>query len=303
MRTLGLLLLAVWCASAVAHAQFGGREGDAVIYVVSAKGQPDFQVAPSNTVNTQTGFVIEKPEDVPMEPFGPDFPSEFRRKMHGDTGDVFNMILQHQGDQSPHQVLQDTVKVFLYHGILRLLPAGEAPTDTTGGLFVPFPSGIDFGPNTQLFDNAIYLMWTPSAIFPVAQKADPNFRSSVTPPGFSSSVAYLLSLGTFAGIVRWVGLNQQFPGVGWSQGIDTRLIERDLQYGTKIQLLRLRPGRSTPLFRINANTHLFVLTGNVTLTPANGTPTVMNPSTYSFVPPGYAIRLSNPLGYDGPGAQ
>ena len=75
------------------------------------------------------------------------------------------------------------------------------------------------------------------------------------------------------------------------------------------EVIRLRPGRTTPLFRINANTHMWALSGGVTITPAGGTPTVIaNPGCdqpcpgkiYSFVPPGFAIKLSNPAVYDGP---
>jgi len=301
MRKIGFILFAVLCASMAAFAQFGGRKGDVVVYVVSSKGQPDFQVMPNSTVNTQTGFVIKDPNDVPLEPFGPDFPSESRRKMHGEDGDVFNMIIQEEGEDSPHQELLETVKVFLAKGLLRLKPINESITDTPTGLYVPFPKGVDFGPNEAIL-KGIYLMWTPAPFFPATRKADPGFRSPIVPGNFTSGIDYLLSLGTYAGIVPWVGLRQIYPSAGWQQGIDSRLIEVDDNYGTKIQMLRLRPGRSTPLFKVNANTHLWVLSGKMTITPANGVPAVMKQNIYAFVPPGFAIRLSNPADYSGPGS-
>ena len=137
-------------------------------------------------------------------------------------------------------------------------------------------------------------MWTPAPFFPVTRKAHPEYRSPVVPSGFSSGDDYLLTLGTLAALVPWIGLDRQYPNSGWQQGIDSKLIELDSTYGTKIQILRLRPGRQTPLFRINANTHLWVLSGRVMLTPAGGLPAAMRQNIYAFVPPGFAIRLSNP---------
>lgn len=293
MRKWSLLLLIVGCSSTALSAQFGGRQGDVVIYVVSAKGQPDFQTVPNSTVNTQTGFEIVNPNDVPLEPFGPDFPSESRRRMHAEEGDVFNAIIHELGEESPHQELLETVKVFLADGLLRLKPINAPPTDSPIGLFVRFPRSVDFGPNEALF-KGLYLMWTPAPFFPATRKADPEYRSPIVPSGFSSGNDYLLTLATFAGIVPWVGLDRQYPNSGWQQGIDSKLIDLDSTYGTKIQILRLRPGRQTPLFRINANTHLWVLSGRVTLTPAGGLPVAMQQNIYAFVPPGFAIRLSNP---------
>ena len=294
-----LILLGLLCSLSPAFAQFGGRTGDVIIYMVSAKGSPEFRVVPESTLNGQSGFVIEDPNDMPREPFGPDFPSESRRKMHAETGDVFNAITQGENDESPHQQLQDTVKVFLADGILRLKPLNQAPIDVTAGLYVPFPKGIDFGPNEAIFQG-LYLMWTPAPIFPVTLKADPAYRSPIVPSEYSNSIDYLIATGTFDALVPWVPVDTQYPGVGWKQGIDTRLIELDNQYGTKIQILRLRPGRTTPLFKIGANTHLWVLSGKVTITPANGASSVMKKNIYAFVPPDFAFRLSNPADYKGP---
>ena len=53
---------------------------------------------------------------------------------------------------------------------------------------------------------------------------------------------------------------------------------------------------------INANTHLWVLQGKVTITPASGTPAVMHQNIYAFVPPGFAVQLSDPADYQGGGS-
>jgi hypothetical protein len=282
-----------------AFAQFGGRKGDVVIYIVNSKGQPDLQAVPDSTVNTQSGFEVLDPASLPLEPFGPDFPSEYRRKMHAEPGDVFNAIIHVEGDDSPHQELLETVKVFLANGLLRLKPRGQEPVDVTAGLYVPFAKGIDFGPN-EAINPGLYLMWTPAPFFPATRKADPLFRSPVVPAEYANSIDYLLAIGTYDTLIRWISLDSQYPGANWKQGIDSRVIERDSFYGTTISMLRLRPGRTTPLFKINANTHMWVLSGKVTITPANGSSRLMKENIYSFVPPGFAFRLSNPADYEGP---
>ena len=306
MRTIALLLLPA-LATAPAFAQFGGRDGDVVLLVVSAKGNADFQVVPPTTVNTRSDFVIQDPSTLFDEPFGPDFPGESRRLMHRDTGDIFNMIIQREGIQSPHQFLQGPVKVMIFQGLLRLFPPNEPPVDTPVGFFAPFPDTVDFGPNEPLLPG-ITLMWTPYPDFPVAKKDPGGYVSPVVPPG-SNGIDYLLTLGTFVGIVPWVGLDHKYPGAGWPQGVDTKVLEKDDNLGVTWQVVRVRSGRTTPLFRINANTHIWALSGRVIITPANGSPNVIaNPGCvepcpgkiYAFVPPGFAIQLSNPAPYEGP---
>jgi len=309
MRTAAFVILSGFLAVPLTFAQFGGRQGDAVILVVSAKGNADFQSVPSTTTNTQTGFVTLDPTMLPDEPFGPDFPSESRRLMHRDPagGDVFNMIIQNDTEPSPHQFLQGPVKVMIFQGLLRLFPPNEPPVDTPVGFFAPFPDTVDFGPNREMWPG-VTLMWTPFPEFPVAKKDPGGYVSPVVPAG-SNGIDFLLSLGSFVGIVPWVSFDQKYPGAGWPQGIDIKVIEKDVALNCSWQVIRLRPGRTTPLFRINANTHMWALSGGVTITPAGGTPTVIaNPGCdqpcpgkiYSFVPPGFAIKLSNPAVYDGP---
>ena len=68
-----------------------------------------------------------------------------------------------------------------------------------------------------------------------------------------------------------------------------------------IRIMRIRPGRTTPPFSNDGNTHILVLQGNVQIAAAGGTPQTLPYFNYAFVPPGYAITLSNPSVYAGPG--
>ena len=72
--------------------------------------------------------------------------------------------------------------------------------------------------------------------------------------------------------------------------------------GDTIEQIRLRPGKQTPLFRTAGHTHLFVLQGSVTIQPAGGAPLVMKKYDYAFLPENFAVTLSNPAQYQGPGA-
>jgi hypothetical protein len=292
MRNWMYFLSVVLAAHGVATAQFGGRKGDAVLFVVSAKGNRNFKVVPPTTVNAAAGFEIKDPQDLPDEPFGPDFPGESRRLMHQEPGDVFNMIIQRADIVSPYQFVEGPVKVLIAKGLLRLYPPEGPPVDTPVGFYAPFPALVDFGPNQPLFDG-VTLMWTPHPTFPVAKLAPPDYVSPVVPPG-SNGIEFLLGQGSFIGIIPWQALRSLDPQGGWGHGIDIKLMEDDEELGVTLQLLRLRPGRRTPLFRIGASTHLWVLSGRVLITPAGETASEMKQDNYAFVPNGFAIQLSNP---------
>jgi len=94
---------------------------------------------------------------------------------------------------------------------------------------------------------------------------------------------------------------QEIPERRLAEGVDLKFIEEDPELRSTIQLIRLRPGKSTPLFTIPGATHMFVLEGQVDITPAGGTPSTLKQNWYAFVPNGFAISLSNPKPYRGPG--
>jgi hypothetical protein len=298
MRSALRLLIFAGCVASSLPGQFGGRADEVVIYAVSAKGNPDFQIVPSTTVNTATGFEVKDPLQEPLEPFGPDFAGEFFVTLHREAGDNFRFIVQREGIVTEHNIFQGPAKLMIIEGLDRLLIPDKEPIDLTAGLFAPFPEGIDFGPELPIVE-ANSFMWTPSPIFPLLKLVDSAYKSPITPADITGS-EYVLQLGQFGALIPWVGLNKTYPGAGWPQGIDTRLIERDVALGSTVRMIRLRPGRQTPPFVIRANTHLAVLQGSVQIRPVNGAPIVLKPKQYAFVPNGFAITLANPVTYDGP---
>ena len=299
MRRIQLLILLGCSGVSLALAQFGGRANEVVIYAVSTKGNTNLQTVPSTTVNTQAGFQVIDPLQQPVEPFGPDFPGEFFVPLHLEANDNFRFIIQKEGILTQHNQFQGAAKVMIVEGLDRLiLPDPKAPIDLTAGLFAPFPEGVDFGPELPIFEAHSFL-WTPSPIFPLLKAVDPSFTSPLDPPGLTGS-EYVLTLGQFGALIPWVELKDTYPGAGWPQGIDTRLVDQDSALGSTIRMIRLRPGRQTPPFVIRANTHLAVLQGSVTIRPTNGTARVLSKNQYAFIPNGFAITLSNPVVYTGP---
>ena len=296
MRRTVLLCFLICLCSSLTFGQFGGREGDAVLYVVCAKGNSDFQVVPPDTVNPQTGLDIKDPFSMPREPFGPDFPGESFVLLHQEEQDNFRMVVQLPDIYTQHNQFLGPAKLLIFEGIDRLAIPAKAPIDLTAGLFAPFPEGVDFGPEVPVFEAHSFL-WTPSPVFPLIVPRDPDFISPITPPGLTGS-EYVLQLGSFLGIIPWVGFNKTYPGAGWTVGIDSKMIDQDPNLGSTVRLIRLRAGKKTPTFRIAANTHLAVLSGSVQITPAKGTTTVLSTLNYAFVPNNFAIVLANPRQFD-----
>jgi hypothetical protein len=297
MRRTLLSVLAGCLAAPLMLAQFGGRADEVVIYAVSVKGNPNPQIVPSTTVNTQTGFEVKDPLALPLEPFGPDFAGEFFVTLHSEAADNFRFILQREGIFTQHNTFAGPAKLMIIQGLDRLVIPDKDPVDLTAGLFAPFPQGVDFGPELPIME-ANSFMWTPSPVFPLLQPADPSFISSLTPAGITGS-EYVLQLGQFVALIPWIGLDQIY-GSGWPQGVDQRLIEQDNALGSTVRMIRLRPGRQTPPFVIRANTHLAVLQGSVQIRPTNGPARTLTAKQYAFIPNGFAISLANPVTYSGP---
>jgi hypothetical protein len=283
----------------LALGQFGGRANEVVLYVVTTKGSPAPQIVPASRVNTATGFAVIDPRRSTATPFGPNFPGEFYVNLHSEANDNFNFIIQKEGIVTQHNTFAGSAKLLIAEGMDRLLIPNKAPVDLTAGLYAPFPLGVDFGPELPQIEAHSFL-WTPSATFPLLQPADPSYLSPLDPPGLTGS-EYVLQLGSFDALTAWVGWFQTYPNVGWPEGIDARLIDSDPAVGATVRQIRLRPGKVTPTFTINANTHLAVLSGSVQIRPSGGgAPVTMTKFQYAFIPNGFAISLANPIPYTGP---
>lgn len=292
----GSLLAAVQCA-----AQYGGRPGDAVFYVFTSKGSGTLQTLPASTVNTGSGLQTIDPAAVVPEHFPPEFPGETRVLLHSEAGDTFEFLEAGQDVVDPNQQILAPAKVLIAQGLLRLSPAGEGDIDAPSTFFTDFPKQIIIAIHQALNEPYKLAFWTPSQIFPIAIVVPPSTVSPVPPPGVSNA-DYIISLGVFPALIPWQGFDRTVPNSGWQPGTDTKTLERDDSLNTTARLIRLRPGRKTPPFSIDGNTHILVLQGNAEIGPAGGPAQPLPGWHYAFVPKGYAISLSNPVVYTGPGA-
>jgi hypothetical protein len=143
-------------------------------------------------------------------------------------------------------------------------------------------------------------LWTPSPLFPVvvaapASYVDPNAPAGLT--GIDWLVNYLASVVT---LVPWTSVSAAYPTQGWQQGIDRKVVEVDTSLGSTVQLVRLRPGRQSPPFKIAANTHIAVLQGSLVIAPTGGgAPLTLTQYQYTFLPNGFSAVMSNPIPYTG----
>ena len=107
--------------------------------------------------------------------------------------------------------------------------------------------------------------------------------------------------GAAAFFVPWTTLVQRYPNQGWPSGLDVKILDEDARVGNTSELIRLRPGKATPLFTFSSNTHLFVLEGSAQIQAAGGPQTALKLNWYAFIPKGFAISISNPRALSGSG--
>jgi len=299
MRTIIFVIVGSLLAALPGAAQYGGSPGDTVMYVFTSKGSGAIQTLPLSTVNTASGLQIIDPSTVTPQPFPSDFDQETRVVLHEEDGDVFEFILENPDILDPNQELLYPAKVLIGQGLLRISPPGEGDIDAPATFYTDFPLYSNVAPHYALNEPYKLVFWTPSLVFPVAIVVPESFVSPTTPAG-ESGADYIISLGVFPALIPWQGLNVTFPNSGWQQGTDAKTLERDNSLNTTTRLIRLRPGRQTPPFSFDGNTHILVLQGSVQIGPAGGTAQTLPSWQYAFVPPGYAISLSNPIVYAGP---
>ena len=290
-------------SSAVATAQWAGRKNELVIYAIS-KAKNDLQIVPNNTTNSGIvgRFEIIDPSTVTAAPIGSDLPAKLARVLHRESDDLFEYITQVEQIPSPRQQNQITTKVLFLDGLLRDQNPGSVstkPLDVTGALYVPYFQGIAAGPDIAI-DQSRYLLWSPSASIQPFVAVPVETPSQFGPAGLTGVELEAVS-GAAAFFVPWTTLVQRYPNQGWPSGVDVKILDEDARVGNTSELIRLRPGKATPLFTFSSNTHLFVLEGSAQIQAASGPQTALKLNWYAFIPKGFAISISNPRALSGSG--
>lgn len=287
------VLVLASCSSG--FAQFGGHDGDTVIYAVTYNGNGAFQANPAAT-NTAANLANFKVVDLDSVPFtsGAPFPLQ-RQIFYATDTETFQVGTDVETTVGLHRIFVSPVKILQIEGFLNAVGnlIGNPPS------LISFPLGLDAEGDVALTTLKV-ITWFPKAWPFIALIDGPG---PIVPPGVNG-FAYLFSQPNalkLPSLMTWTEFSAIYTGAGWTDGVDIKLLDQDPGIGDTIEFIRIRPGKSTPVFRLAGHTHLFVLQGSATITPAGGSTSTMAKYSYAFLPENFAVTLANPAPYIGPG--
>lgn len=281
--------------SAPLAAQFGGRDGDVVFFVLTHRGRQEFQtVAPGTTNSAATNalFKVTDTGSLPFETVLTTFPERQAQTPHRTPDDLFQMITQVEYEPTVRAEFTAKGKEFTLRGILRDdNVGGKEKIDFIAGGFAPFTPGVTVGPDVGL-NEVVVLLWRPDATTPPFRDVPLDYVGPRVPPG-QTGPEFSVSIGKVPLFVKWDEMRKLYPSGAWPQGVDLKFIEDDPEIPSSIRLMRIRPGRKTPLFRVPARTHFFVLQGAANITSAGGATTRMGRDWHAFLPANHVISIAN----------
>lgn len=302
-RVFALALLAV----PQLFAQFGGKEGEAIIFMLTSKGQAGLTMVNPETPNKASvlsQFQVIDPATVPLiagEQPGVFFPNYQLKVLHDESNDKMQLLTNLEGAPTIHHYYLITFKLFTLQGIRREYgDAGEAIMDVPPNVYASFFAGQDIGPNEAL-EKEQALVWTSTPVFPPFVPTPRGEHGETNGPN-ETGTQMLLNSATFPVEVPWAPLYTKYPSAGWPDGLDIKFIEKDTTMGSIAQMIRVHAGTTTPNFTIDGATHLFIVQGNVNINVPGGATKAFPYFNYAFIPQGMSFSISNPLVYSGPAA-
>jgi hypothetical protein len=303
----GLLMAASLSAAAIpAFCQFGGTDGEAVIFMLSTKGKGGLTLAsptaPNSAVNLSNFQVInwQALPLIPADQPGIFFPQYQLRVLHDEPDDKMQVLTNLMGEPTIHHMYLITFKLFTMDGLRREYgDVGEAVMDVPQNVYASFQKGQDIGPNEALeLEHA--MVWTSTPAFPPFVPTPRGFHGMLNGPN-ETGTQLLLDSATFPVEVPWMPLHVKYPGQPWGDGFDIKFIEEDDVMHSVAQMIKIHVGATTPTFKIDGSTHFFLVQGNVKIHLAGGQTTVPMPYfNYAFIPSGLAFSISNSRTYNGP---
>lgn len=302
---LAALVAALAAAAPQVFAQFGAREGEAVIFMLTSKGSGGLTVSSSTTPNPTSlvsKFQVIDPATIPYDPDaqpGIFFPNYVLTVLHNEADDKMQILTNLEGIPTLHHQYLVTFKLLTLSGTRREIgDPGEAIMDVPQNVYASFFAGQDIGPNEALEEEKA-LVWTSTPSFPPFIPTIQGYHGPLNGPNISGT-QMLLDSATFPVEVPWVPLYKRYPSQPWRNGFDIKFIEQDTTMGSVAQMIRLHVGARTPTFKIDGATHFYIVQGNVDIKLAGGATVPFPTSNYAFVPSGLSFSLSNPRIYDGP---
>ena len=296
-KSLLTLTVLFFALSGASFAQFGAGPGDLVLYAVTYNGGGELQPLPpgaGNSAANLASFNVVSLDSVPTVLSDP-FPLE-RKVFYMTDSETFQVGTDFETTVGLHRIFTATTKILQFEGMTNAVGSlvGGPPT------FLSFPKDLDVEGDIALLTLRV-ITWFPKA-WPFIALTD--HRGTVGPPDIPGFLYLFTSPGLvkIPSLMTWSNLSALYPGGGWPSGADLKMLDQDPQIGDTIRLIRLHPGKTTPVFRTAGHTHLFVLNGTANITPAGGSAATMNQHDYAFLPENFAVSIANPAQYAGPGA-
>jgi hypothetical protein len=286
-----VLLVATWVLafSSSASAQFGGRHGDVVLFAITANGSGDLLGVPPTTANNAQNLANFKITSLDSVPFSSSEPFGLRRQVfYEQPNELFEMSTDDENSIGKHRLFLNNTKLFFTLGVINPLLNLNGNVNPYSAL----PQGLDVTEDLAL-ETIQFLTWAPKS-WPFIVPTDQ--RGSVGPPDLPGWLYLFLipNAVQVPSLIPWTSMQQLYPGADWREGIDSKLLEIDPTVGSTARMIRLRPGLQTPSFRTPGHTHLYILQGGATITPAGGATFAMKQNDYAFLPEGFTVTLANP---------
>lgn len=308
VRCLGVLGIALAATAPQVFAQFGARDGEAVIFMLTSKGAGGLTITSGSTPNAASlvsKFQVLDPAKLPLDPSaqpGIFFPNYVLTVLHDEPDDKMQILTNLEGIPTLHHQYLITFKLFTLIGTRREYgDPGEPIMDVPPNVYASFFAGQDIGPNEAL-EQEKALVWTSTPMFPPFIPTVRGYHGPLNGPNITGT-QMLLDSATFPVEVPWAPVYKKFPSQPWKDGFDIKFIEKDTTMGSVAQMIRLHVGATTPTFKIDGATHFFIVQGNVNIKLAGGQTVPFPNFNYAFIPSGMSFSLSNARIYDGPTGQ
>lgn len=305
-KALSKAIAATVALAAAPHlfAQFGGAQGEAIIFMLTSKGQGGLTLASAATPNSSTlisKFQVIDPAALTIDPAaqpGIFFPNYQLKVLHDESDDKMQLLTNLVGAPTVHHYYLVTFKLFTMKGVRREYgDPGEAIMDVPPNVYASFFAGQDIGPNEALEEEQA-LVWTSKPSFPPFVPTPRGYHGELNGPNISGT-QMLLDSATFPVEVPWTPLYSKYSNAGWVDGFDIKFLEKDTTMGSVAQMLRVHVGTNTQTFKIDGATHLFIVQGSVNINIPGGQTTPFPNFNYAFIPNGMTFSISNPRAYGG----
>ena len=205
-----LLAVAVAAAAPLAFGQFGGKEGDVVIFMLTSKGKGGLTLTSPTTPNSAANvnnLQILDPRAMPLDPAaqpGIFFPNYQLKVLHDEPNDKMQLLTNLEGLPTLHHMYLVTFKLFtLVTALEQGVPPGRV-YDEKSPQFLPQCNNWKVS-NAEGAGPSKYIdLWT--ATQDSINVVFAQLARDVGPPNIAKTRRMPLELGTFSALMQNVSL-------------------------------------------------------------------------------------------------